>query len=260
MAPIAESQEPRQLRECAQAARAGTDRTRAPSASSSSRDGQRTPPAPRAKAGTGPTHAARAQDPGAAVRVVPKQRRTSVECELFSERFFGVGPREEICKFIAFLGITLGFKKIKTHPVATMYYMGIVGLGFAMFENLHYVFRYGTDVLYTRTFTSTLAHMIFSMFLGYWLGLSKVDNRQYGNRSIFGFYMFKYKKLKTLIYTIIGLLCAATFHGLWNFNLSNWGPSTIPIMILMLVLGMTTCKFAATDLYNHHRKSLKNKV
>ena len=87
VAPIAESQEPRQLRECAQAARAGTDRTRAPSASSSSRDGQRTPPAPRAKAGTGPTHAARAQDPGAAVRVVPKQRRTSVECELFSERF-----------------------------------------------------------------------------------------------------------------------------------------------------------------------------
>lgn len=178
----------------------------------------------------------------------------------FSEQFFGVGPREEICKFIAFLGISWGFKKIKTHPVATMYYMGIVGLGFAMFENLHYVFRYGSDILYTRTFTSTLAHMIFSMFLGYWLGLSQVDNRKYGNRSIFGFYMFKYKKLKTVIYTFIGLLCAATFHGLWNFNLSNWGASTIPIMILMLVLGMTTCKFAATDLYNHHRKSLKNKT
>ena len=175
----------------------------------------------------------------------------------FYEHFFGVGPREEICKYLAFLGVTLSFKKIKTHPVALMYYMGIVGLGFAMFENLHYVFRYGSDILYVRTFTSTLGHLIFSMFLGYWLGLSQIDTGQYGNRSIFGFYMHRFKKLRHTIYTGIGLLCAIPFHGLWNFNLTLWGETTIPLMILMIVVGMITCKFASTDLNNHYRKSLK---
>ena len=182
-----------------------------------------------------------------------------IEIEAFSpfyEQFFGVGPREEICKFIAFLGVFSLFKKEKTHPVAIMYYMGIVGLGFAMFENLHYVFRYGADILYVRTFTSTLGHLIFSMCLGYWLGLSQIDQGQYGNRSIFGFYMHKFKKLRSVVYTLIGLICAITYHGLWNFNLSNWGKTTIPFMILMLIMGMTTSKFAATDLNNHHRKSL----
>ncbi len=70
--------------------------------------------------------------------------------------------------------------------------------------------------------------------------------------------MFKFKKLRKFIYTVIGLLCAITFHGLWNYNLSNRGESTVSIMILMIVLGLITCKFASTDLYNHHKKSLKN--
>ena len=176
----------------------------------------------------------------------------------FYEQFFGVGPREEICKLLAFLGVTLAFKKENTHPVGIMYYMGIVGLGFAMFENLHYVFRYGEQVLYSRTFTSTLGHLIFCMFSGYWLGLAKIDRGAYGNRSIFGFYMHKYKNIRTVTYTIIGLICAITFHGLWNFNLAMYDKSSMSILILMLVTGLTTCKFAATDLYNHYRKSLYN--
>jgi len=175
----------------------------------------------------------------------------------FYEQFFGVGPREEICKFLAFLGVSTAFKKEKTHPVATMYYMGIVGLGFAMFENLHYVFRYGSDILYARTFTSTLGHLIFSMCLGYWLGLSQIDKGKYGNRSIFGLYMHRFKKLKSIVYILIGLICAITYHGLWNYNFYFWGGATEPFMILMLIVGMTTIKFATTDLYNHHRKSLR---
>ncbi len=176
----------------------------------------------------------------------------------FYEHFFSVGPREEICKFLAFLGITKIFSKEKLHPVATMFSMGIVGLGFAMFENLYYASHFGEGILWGRAVTATIGHLTFSMFLGYWLGLSQIDQGDYGNRSLFGFYMFKFKKLRKFIYTVIGLLCAITFHGLWNYNLSNRGESTVSIMILMIVLGLITCKFASTDLYNHHKKSLKN--
>ncbi len=44
----------------------------------------------------------------------------------FYEYFFSVGPREEICKFLAFLGVSQMLRKEKLHPVATMFYMGIV--------------------------------------------------------------------------------------------------------------------------------------
>lgn len=175
----------------------------------------------------------------------------------FYEYFFSVGPREEICKFLAFMGISKILSKEKMHPVATMFYMGIVGLGFAMFENIYYASQYGENILLGRAVTSTIGHLTFSMFLGYWLGLSQIDQEGYGNRSLFGFYMFKYKKLRKFIYVLIGLICAITFHGLWNFNLSNRSDSSTTIMILMMVLGLITCKFASTDLYNHHKKSLK---
>ena len=103
-----------------------------------------------------------------------------------------------------------------------MYYLGIVGLGF-YFENFMYGMIYGEDIIVYRSFTITFGHLIFGLFLGYWVGLGKVDLGKYGNRSLFGFYMFRYKKLKMSIYTLIGLLCAIIYHGLWNYNLSvSW--------------------------------------
>jgi RsiW-degrading membrane proteinase PrsW (M82 family) len=175
----------------------------------------------------------------------------------FMKHFFIVGPREELCKFLAFFIMTASMKNTKLHPVAIMFYMGMVGLGFALYENLLYTFRYGDMVLLTRSFSSTLGHMIFCMFFGYWLGLSQINKGKYGARSIFGSYMQKYKKLKTIVYGLIGLICAASFHGLWNYNLSQYTSSTMPLMVLMVIMGLITCKFAAADLNNHYRLSLK---
>lgn len=177
----------------------------------------------------------------------------------FEQYFYGVAPREEICKLLSFLGIMVAFKKERIHPVATMAYMGIVGLGFATFENLLYAATYGEYILLPRAVSATLGHLIFGLFLGYWMGLGKVDIKKYGSRSLFGFYMYKYKKLKMITYTLVGLLSAIVFHGLWNYSLSTSWVAAGPIMILMIIFGLTTSKFAFTDLYNHHRKSLKNK-
>ncbi len=175
----------------------------------------------------------------------------------FDVYFYSVAPREEICKLLSFIGIMVAFRKEQITPVSLMYYMGIVGLGFATFENLMYGIRYGESILFLRSFTATLGHLIFGLFMGYWIGLGKVDLKKYGNRSLFGFYMFKYKKLKMVIYTLIGLLCAILYHGLWNYSLSVSFVAATPIMILMILIGLTISKFGATDLYNHYRKSLK---
>ena len=54
----------------------------------------------------------------------------------FMKHFFIVGPREELSKFLAFFIMTKSINDTKTHPVATMFYMGMIGLGFALYENL----------------------------------------------------------------------------------------------------------------------------
>lgn len=61
------------------------------------------------------------------------------------------------------------------------------------------------------------------------------------------------------MYGIIGFICAASFHGLWNYNLSQYSRSTMPIMVLMVILGLVICKFAATDLNNKYRQSLRKR-
>jgi len=175
----------------------------------------------------------------------------------FELQFFSVAPREELCKLLAFGGAMLAVRKQSIHPVATMFYMGIVGLGFATFENFMYGIIYGESIVLPRAITATLGHLIFGLFLGYWMGLGKIDLGKYGNRSLFGFYMYKYKKLKMGVYALIGLITAISFHGLWNYNLTVSWVASAPIMILMIIFGLSISKFGATDLNNHYRKSLK---
>ncbi len=180
--------------------------------------------------------------------------------DAFKQHFFIVGPREELSKFLAFLLVSLSIKSTSKHPVSTMLSLGMVGLGFALYENLSYTYRYGEDVLIIRSFTSTLGHMIFSMFVGYWYALSDIAT-SLGNRSrtVFGVFMEKYPKIRKLIYTLIGLICGASIHGLWNFNLSLYGKTTIPFMILLIILGLITCKFGISDLNTQYRRTLGKK-
>lgn len=175
----------------------------------------------------------------------------------FKTHFFIVGPREELSKFLAFLFITFSIKDSSKHPVSTMLSLGMVGLGFALYENLSYTYRYGEDVLITRSFTSTLGHMIFSMCVGYWYALSNIAT-SFGNRSknVFNVVMSKYPTIRKVIYTIIGLICGASIHGLWNYNLSSFSRTTIPFMILLIIVGLITCRFGISDLYTKYRRTL----
>jgi len=175
----------------------------------------------------------------------------------FTFYFFEVGPHEEIAKFISYFIIykMLG-RDEEEHPIGTMFYMGMIGLGFAMIENVSYFYRFGEFVLITRTFTSTLAHMLFGMFTGYWISLSKVKINKYNNRSVFDIFMASNPKIRGFVYSFIGLLCGVGYHGLWNYSLSTSGKASGSIMILMLFIGLLGAKFASNNLRN---KKIENK-
>jgi len=184
----------------------------------------------------------------------------------FVNAFFIIGPREELSKLVVFLILGRISRRKNEHPMATMFYVGMIGLGFAVVENVQYVGMYGESILGIRLFTATIAHMLFGMFMGYWLAKGNLDNGL-GNRSVFGVIVHRDPKIKGLIYTFIGLLAAIGYHGLWNYNLmisySAYGDgftdvSSNTIMIMLIVFGLVGVKFAGDDLNASYRRQLKN--
>ncbi len=162
--------------------------------------------------------------------------------------FLEVAPKEEIAKFLAFLGIWYISKKDEdNHPIGNMFYCGMVGLGFAMIENISYLQKYGHETLIIRQVTSTLSHMIFGLLAGYWFALGQIRSAKF-SRSIFNMFTNRYPRFKTFIYSVMGVSCGILYHGLWNYNLMASSSAAYSIMILMLFGGLVGCKFAADSL------------
>lgn len=179
--------------------------------------------------------------------------------EFFLRFFMFVGPLEEISKFIMYI-VILNFidkNKVSEHPFRYMFYFSLVGLGFAAIENIGYVKIYGENVLYVRTFTSTIMHMIFGLLFGYWIGLATINKRKFGNRSVFGVITNKHKKLRMFIYALIGFISATLYHGLWNYNLSTSKEASDSIMIMLIIAGLLACKLLADDLNSKWRRNLQ---
>ena len=173
--------------------------------------------------------------------------------------FFEVAPHEEISKLLVYFIIYKIMDKQKSkHPIGTMFYMGMVGLGFAMIENVQYLCRFGEKILFIRNFTSTFAHMIFGMFTGYWISLSKIKINKYSTRSVFDIVMSSKQKIRFFVYVMIGLMCGIGYHGLWNYNLTVSGKSAPSIMILMLFIGLISSKFASNNLRNKKNINKEN--
>ena len=71
--------------------------------------------------------------------------------------------------------------------------------------------------------------------------------------------MHKYKKLKNCgIWVNWVYYVRLPFTDYGTLILSQYTSSSIPIMVLMVIIGLITCKFAASDLNNHYRLSLKH--
>jgi len=178
------------------------------------------------------------------------------ETYYFLKFFIIVGPLEEFSKYIMFI-IIMSFidkNKVSKHPFRYMFYFSMLGLGFAVVENMGYVRIYGEEVLYHRTFSSTIMHMVFELLFGYWLGLSTINKRKFENRSVFSVITNRYKKLKILTYTLIGFLSAVIYHGLWNYNLATSDESSKTIMVMLIIFGLLASNLLANDLNSRWKR------
>ena len=83
----------------------------------------------------------------------------------------------------------------------------MVGMGFATFENVLYVFQYGLPTGVLRMFTAVPAHGTFAVLMGYFLGKAKFSHRN------------------VWVHSILALLVATFFHGAYDYF---WFISFVP--------------------------------
>ena len=120
--------------------------------------------------------------------------------------FLLVAPIEEIVKFLIVRTESYGLRAFDTIQEGVML-ATFSALGFATYENFHYMQNLGFKVIYLRGWLCPAAHMLFSAFFGYYLGLAKT--RRYQQRPLI----------------LEGLLLASLAHGFYN------GSSSIHIYI-----------------------------
>lgn len=111
--------------------------------------------------------------------------------------FILVAPIEEIVKYLIVKTESYRLKSFSNIHEGVMLAM-VSALGFATYENYHYMNNVGFLVIVIRGVLCPPAHMLFSSFFGYYLGLVKTG----------------YKKARLLL--LEGVVIASLTHGIYN--------------------------------------------
>ncbi|NOX37761.1 MAG: PrsW family intramembrane metalloprotease [Calditrichaeota bacterium] len=156
---------------------------------------------------------------------------------------FFVAPIEELSKLLALYITYPIFRKEMNEPTDGVIYMSCVVLGFSLIENLFYAMP-GPDthaLIFIRVFTSTPAHILFSMFMG------------------LGFYMVK-KKVLTHRFLLLTYFYAISTHALYNLSLFNGWPLFYVLLLFYISFRALNRLLEYTSAKSPFRVSLKSFV
>lgn len=101
---------------------------------------------------------------------------SSIFLNEFIIAFLLVGLGEEFVKF----GVLLLVNRLNNELnsiVACIIYSVIIAMGFAFVENIFYAYLYDFSTVAVRFFTAVPAHAVFGIITGYFLGVSKLDEK-----------------------------------------------------------------------------------
>jgi RsiW-degrading membrane proteinase PrsW (M82 family) len=111
---------------------------------------------------------------------------------------FVVGLVEEFFKFVPFLAAVTRFSDFNDE-MDGIFYASVCALGFASYENIHYLPCLAGFALYGRAIASPLSHSVFASIWGHGVGVARIRRRKLGAPILKG----------------VGL--AALLHGLFDF-------------------------------------------
>ena len=184
---------------------------------------------------------------------------------LHFKNFIQIAFIEELSKFVAFLIIEKHRRKkgkLNDHPLATMFYVGMVSLGFAIVENVHYGVRAvdPTTTIMWRSITAVIGHTVFGLFMGYWIVIGRVGGRL-NNRSLLDILVLKKEKIRMVIFSFIGLFVATVLHGIYDLHLDMngyYGLTTLYMLLIFSLVGIFWCFINVNNLHIKKLNTEKN--
>ncbi len=114
-----------------------------------------------------------------------------------------IGPLEEMMKALPFLVVLWRFRELD-EPVDGIVYAACLALGFASYENLHYLGDLRGAEAVMRAFASPLTHTVFASVWGFAFAWAKLRGR-------------------TRLHGVAALAIAAVLHGLYDFLATDPG-------------------------------------
>ena len=142
--------------------------------------------------------------------------------------FLVVAAVEEGTKFI-FLKFGTWRDKEFNYLFDGVVYSAFVSLGFAAFENIHYVFNYGLSVALARALLAIPGHLSFSIFMGVYYGRARL----YANRG---------NRAASKINLLFGYLFATVLHGFYD-TCAMLSTMFSTILFLIFIILMFTAAF-----------------
>ena len=145
----------------------------------------------------------------------------------FWDAFLVASFPEELSKFLILYWLVWKSKEFDQHYDGITYAV-FVSMGFALIENILYVFQGGLGVALARSVLSVPGHGFFAVLMGYYFSLAKFA---------------PIEERKKLLYRSLAM--PILFHGLYDFALmyvANKSSNIFLIIVLMIVFTYTVIK------------------
>jgi protease PrsW len=140
----------------------------------------------------------------------------------FYEAFLVAAAPEEFAKFVVLYWLVWKSKDFDQHYDGIIYAV-FVSLGFALVENILYVFEGGMGVAMMRAVLSVPGHGFFAVLMGYYFSLARFHEGPERRK-----------------YLILSLAFPILFHGLYDFALMYAGEEDVnPFIIVLLIILFT---------------------
>lgn len=137
---------------------------------------------------------------------------------LFFAAFVRTAFVEEILKLAILLALPFQRKEFN-EPMDGIVYAVMIGMGFAIMENLVYCLPYDIALAVVRNFTAVPSHAVFAVIMGYYIGLAK------------------FNRAKRIKYILIGFFLTVGVHGLYDIFLFQEYENWLMILATFVLLG-----------------------
>lgn len=138
---------------------------------------------------------------------------------IFIMNFIQVALFEEMSKFFIFF-LLYKNDKFNTNPIQTLFNVVLVSTGFAILENVVYYMRVPSiDIIFVRTFTALILHMVCGVIMGYFIARS---NMEFKHKELTNFsdWVTNNPKHKRALFISFGIIASILLHGVYDYDLN----------------------------------------